>query len=119
MEPRNGIDQGPTVSKVLEGYSRYSLMARILETLAGSETVAWWENAYAQNLGDLLSSYHDTYAPSDRTTEGRRRWQEESDSLIVLGAWESHVHGEAAGQNEFLLGKHVLHAEVGEACQHN
>lgn len=50
---------------------------------------------------------------------GRRTLRWKSDLLVVLGAWESHVQGEAAGQNEFLLGKHVLHAEVGEACQHN
>jgi hypothetical protein len=43
------------------------------------------------------------------------RWK--SDLLVVLGAWESHVQGEAAGQNEFLSRKHALHAEVGEACQ--
>ena len=36
------------------------------------------------------------------------RWK--SDPLVVLGAWESHVHGEAAGQSEFLQG-HMLYTQ--------
>lgn len=40
------------------------------------------------------------------------RWK--SDSLVVLGARESRVQGEAAGQAELAgLGKHSLHSEVG------
>ncbi len=35
------------------------------------------------------------------------RW--ESDPLVVLGVWESHIQGEAAGQNEFLAKTHTLH----------
>ena len=54
-------------------------------TLAGSETLARLENAYAQNLVDPLSSYRDTYASSASATEGRQKRQEETDSLLDIG----------------------------------
>jgi hypothetical protein len=45
------------------------------------------------------------------------RW--ESDPLIVLGARESRVQGEAAGQIEPDPEEHSLHAEAGNGCQRN
>ncbi|AOZ77060.1 hypothetical protein AC231_19645 [Clostridium pasteurianum] len=48
--------------------------------------------------------------PKGPSTSKRKLWRE-SDLLVVLGAWESHVHGEATGQNKLSARKHKLHKQ--------
>ena len=45
--------------------------------------------------------------------------QEKSDPLIVLGARESRVQGEAAGQRADCFGTHSPYTEAGNECQRN
>jgi hypothetical protein len=78
-------------------------MARWPETAAGSECTARSETEASRDLGDPLRSL--TEIRSDRvcrtiwlTPEKGRRCSAKSDSLVVLRARESRVHGEAAKQ---------------------
>ena len=80
-------------------------MARWPETAAGSESTARSEMEASRNLGDPLRSWSALMA--DRvcrtiwlTPEKGRRCSAKSDSLVVLRARESRVHGEAAKQRK-------------------
>jgi hypothetical protein len=96
MEPRDCIVRRPTVSIHWKATSKRSLLARTPETPAGSERTAW--------TATETSGTWETHGGPVRSRAGRRDrgtskeapmppW--ESDSLRVLGAWESHVQGEA------------------------
>lgn len=78
-------------------------MARWPETAAGSKCTARSKKEATRDLGDPLRSR--PVRRADRvcrtiwlTPEKGRRCSVKSDSLVVLRAWESHVHGEAAKQ---------------------
>ena len=78
-------------------------MARWPETAAGSECTARSETEASRDLGDPLRSR--SALGADRvcrttwlTPEKGRRCSAKSDSLVVLRARESRVHGEAAKQ---------------------
>ena len=82
-----------------------------METPAGSESMAWMK----RNCQGTRETRHSlcecrVRKPKGPSTSKRKLWRE-SDLLIVLGAWESHVHGEATGQNEFSARKHKLHKQ--------
>ena len=55
------------------------------------------------------------YVDNRETTEGKQMPVWKSDLLIVLGARESRVHGEAASRVVFSTGRHELHAEEEQA----
>ena len=81
------------------------LMARWPETAAGSECTARSKKEASRDLGDPLRSRSALVA--DRvcrtiwlTPEKGRRCSVKSDSLVVLRARESRVHGEAAKQTK-------------------
>jgi hypothetical protein len=81
------------------------LMARWPETAAGSECTARSKTEASRDLGDPLWSRSALVA--DRvcrtiwlTPEKGRRCSVKSDSLVVLRARESRVHGEAAKQTK-------------------
>ncbi len=65
------------------------------------------------NTGGPPLSARKPYLPTSRARKaaGTRWWA--SDYLIVLGAWESQVHGEAGSNLRIVRGKHGLHS-VGE-----
>jgi hypothetical protein len=94
-------------------------MARWPETAAGSESTARSETEASRNLGDPLRSRFALAA--DRvcrttwlTPEKGRRCSVKSDSLVVLRARESRVHGEAAKQRETdLRDTSPVHTEAG------
>jgi hypothetical protein len=52
----------------------------------------------AKDLGDPLRSLESRVRLLKGLSIGKRKLQRKSDLLVLLGAWESHVHGEAAGQ---------------------
>ena len=81
------------------------IMARWPETAAGSESTVRSETEASRNLGDPLRSW--SALGADRvcrtiwlTPEKGRRCSAKSDSLVVLRARESRVHGEAAEQRK-------------------
>jgi len=81
------------------------ITARWPETAAGSESTARSETEASRNLGDPLRSW--SALEADRvcrtiwlTPEKGRRCSAKSDSLVVLRARESRVHGEAAEQRK-------------------
>jgi len=81
------------------------ITARWPETAAGSESTARSETEASRNLGDPLRSW--SALGADRvcrtiwlTPEKGRRCSAKSDSLVVLRARESRVHGEAAEQRK-------------------
>jgi hypothetical protein len=78
-------------------------MARWPETAAGSECTARSETEASRDLGDPLRSRSALRAGRVcrtiwLTPEKGRRCSAKSDSLVVLRARESRVHGEAAKQ---------------------
>ena len=103
----------PTGSKTWKATSRPPLEARWSETAAGSESTARPETEASRNLRDPAWSWSGAFSVEyvermDHPEDGKRHaWK--SDPLIVLGARESRVHGEAAGQTETGSGQHRLH----------
>jgi hypothetical protein len=82
-----------------------------METPAGSESMAWMKrNCHGTREARHGLCENRVRKPKGLSTSERKLWRE-SDLLVVLGAWESHVHGEAAGQNEFSARKHKLHKQ--------
>jgi len=79
-------------------------MARWPETAAGSLSTARLEKEMPRDLGDPLRSWIKTKNRVCRTIwltpEKGRRCSAKSDSLVVLRARESRVHGEAARQRK-------------------
>jgi hypothetical protein len=78
----------------------------VAETPAGSKSTAWAEMEASWHLGDPPPSWPGCSEPSMSTEwtilrKIKRRWK--SDPLKVLGARESRVQGEAAGQVELLV----------------
>ena len=64
-----------------------------MATFPGSQTAAWYRmdrDGTWETLADPVSGYPQT----SRKGEDVETLVRESDSLIVLRAWESHVHGE-------------------------
>jgi hypothetical protein len=94
-------------------------MARWPETAAGSESTARAETEASRNLGDPLWSWSASVV--DRvcrtiwlTPEKGRRCSAKSDSLVVLRARESRVHGEAAKRRKTdLRDTSPAHTEAG------
>jgi len=94
-------------------------MARWPETAAGSECTARSKTEASRDLGDPLRSRSALVA--DRvcrtiwlTPEKGRRCSVKSDSLVVLRARESRVHGEAAKQTKTgFRDTSPAHAEAG------
>jgi len=85
-------------------------MARLLESPAGSESVARLEMEASRNLGDPAWSSGGVGSVGSTPTQeahpkARRMLRWKSDSLIVLGARESRVHGEAVSRAIFLVGE--------------
>jgi hypothetical protein len=99
-------------------------VARWPETAAGSKSTARSEREALRDLGDPLRSW---FVSTNRvcrtiwlTPEKGRRCGVKSDSLVVLRARESRVHGEAAKQmNTGLRETSPAPTEAGSGCQHN
>jgi len=94
------------------------LMARWPETAAGSLRTARLEKEMPRDLGDPLRSWIKTknrVCPTIwLTPEKGRRCSAKSDSLVVLRARESRVHGEAARQRKTgSTETSPVHAEAG------
>ena len=57
------------------------------------------ESEIVPNWGDLACSRSARMSHPIGGAEGRQKQGKESELVIVLGAWESHVQGEARAQN--------------------
>jgi len=101
------------------------LEARWPETAAGSESTARSETEASWDLGDPLWSGSAPAADPVcrtrwRTPEKDRRCSAKSDSLVVLRARESCVHGEAAKQMKAdFRDTSSAPTEAGVRCQRN